>query len=354
MLDFLFQYGLFAAKVITFFAAMVLAITGIANVVHNKEKHPKNVEVENINDYIDDLKDSIEAEIYSKAEFKAIQKKKKRKEKAEKLENKRNAKKLKHEEEELKKRLYVIRFEGDVEASESFSLKELVTATLTVANEHDEVLVIVDSAGGLVHNYGFAASQLARFKSKPLNLTVAVDMVAASGGYMMACVADKIIAAPFAVLGSIGVLAQVPNINKLLNKNDIEIELHTAGDYKRTLTTLGKNTNKDREKFKEELEEVHTLFKSHVKNYRPKLDIEEVATGEAWYGPDALDKKLCDLLMTSDDYIVSKKDDHDIYELSMHSHEGFKEKISSLLHKNLRYGITKLHRYTKSILALRV
>ena len=108
--------------------------------------------------------------------------------------------------------------------------------------------------------YGLAASQMQRIRDKKLKLTVCVDKVAASGGYMMAVVADKIIAAPFAVLGSIGVLAQVPNFHRLLKKHDVDFEMLTAGKYKRTLTMFGENTDKGREKFQEDIEDTHVLF----------------------------------------------------------------------------------------------
>ncbi len=185
---------------------------------------------------------------------------------------------------EQRKRLYVLNFDGDIRASATDNLREEITAVLNQSTEGDEVLVKVESPGGLVHGYGLAASQLRRIRDAEVPLTIAVDKVAASGGYMMACVADRIIAAPFAVLGSIGVLAQVPNFHRLLKKHDIDFELFTAGEYKRTVTMFGENTEKGREKFTEDLEETHDLFKDFVSENRPQLDIARVATGEVWYG----------------------------------------------------------------------
>ncbi|EGT4320253.1 protease SohB, partial [Cronobacter sakazakii] len=173
----------------------------------------------------------------------------------------------------------------------------------------------LESPGGVVHGYGLAASQLQRLRERQIPLTIAVDKVAASGGYMMACVANNIVAAPFAIIGSIGVVAQIPNFNRLLKRNDIDIELHTAGQYKRTLTLLGENTEEGREKFREDLNETHHLFKEFVHSMRPSLDIDAVATGEHWYGVQAKEKGLVDEISTSDDLIIARMAEREVVSL---------------------------------------
>ena len=193
-----------------------------------------------------------------------------------------------------------------------------------------------------MHGYGLAASQLQRIRDAGIKLTVSVDKVAASGGYMMACVADKIIAAPFAILGSIGVIAQLPNFHRLLKKNDIDVELLTAGEYKRTLTMFGENTDKGREKFIHDLEEVHTLFKQFVKERRPVIDVEEVATGEIWYGQAALSVHLIDELGTSDAYIQSQLDDADILEVCYTPKKTWQEKLGFAAEGALERAVMKL------------
>jgi serine protease SohB len=215
-----------------------------------------------------------------------------------------------------KPRTFVIHFDGDVAASAVEHLRIEVTAVLTMAQPQDEVVVCIESPGGMVHSYGLAASQMMRIRSKGIPLTALVDRVAASGGYLMAAVANKIVAAPFAVIGSIGVVAQVPNVHRLLKKNDVDVEVLTAGKYKRTLTLLGENTDEGREKFREELEEVHTLFQEFVVDNRPELDIEAVATGEAWYGSRALDLRLVDALATSDEYVSAQCQERDVYSVA--------------------------------------
>jgi serine protease SohB len=215
-----------------------------------------------------------------------------------------------------KPRTFVIHFDGDVAASAVEHLRIEVTAVLTMAQPQDEVVVCIESPGGMVHSYGLAASQMMRIRSKGIPLTALVDRVAASGGYLMAAVANKIVAAPFAVIGSIGVVAQVPNVHRLLKKNDVDVEVLTAGKYKRTLTLLGENTDEGREKFREELEEVHTLFQEFVVDNRPELDIEAVATGEAWYGSRALDLRLVDALATSDEYVSDQCQERDVYSVA--------------------------------------
>ncbi len=205
---------------------------------------------------------------------------------------------------DAKPRLFVIDFKGGMEAKEVASLREEVTAVLTLATEQDEVLVRVESGGGVVHGYGLCASQLQRLRDRGLHLTVAIDKVAASGGYMMACVAQHIIAAPFAIVGSIGVVAQLPNFHRLLQKHDIDYEQHTAGQYKRTLTLFGENDEAGRQKFREELESVHQQFRSFVARHRPRIELDKVATGEHWLASEALKLELVDELRTSDDYLL--------------------------------------------------
>jgi len=235
--------------------------------------------------------------------------------KEEKKRRKAEAKQLKQHPDTERHRLFVLDFHGDIRASAVAALREEVSAVLSVATSNDEVLVRLESAGGMVHAYGLAASQLQRIKQRAIPLTVAVDKVAASGGYMMACVADRILAAPFAVLGSIGVITQLPNFHRLLKKNDIDFEQITAGDFKRTLTLFGENTEVARQKLREEVEDVHSLFKAFVTEHRPQLDIERVATGEHWHGTRAMDLQLIDELRTSDDYLMSTSEERDLFEI---------------------------------------
>jgi len=213
-------------------------------------------------------------------------------------------------------RLFVLDFHGDVRASQVAGLREEVTALLTIATPQDEVLVRLENAGGLVHDQGLAASQLLRVKQHEIPLTVAVDKVAASGGYMMACVADRILAAPFAIIGSIGVIAQLPNFHRLLDRHGVDVEMFKGGEFKRTVTMFGRNTDADRDKLQQEIQDTHTLFKDFVSAHRPQVDIAQVATGEYWYGTRALERGLVDELVTSDDYLIASSRRADIYEIS--------------------------------------
>jgi len=226
-----------------------------------------------------------------------------------------------------KKRVFLLNFKGDMRASAATNLREEITAVLSQAKSEDEIVVRLESAGGMVHSYGLASSQLDRIKKQGIPLTVCVDKVAASGGYMMACVADKILAAPFSILGSIGVVAQLPNFNRLLKKHDIDVELHTAGEHKRTLTMFGENTDQDREKFVEDLEDTHQLFKDFVGQRRQEVDIDRISTGEIWLGTRAKEMALVDELMTSDEYLVSLSSDADIYEVKYTHRKSLPEKM---------------------------
>ncbi|APD50349.1 protease SohB [Francisella hispaniensis] len=237
-----------------------------------------------------------------------------------------------------KQKVFVINFKGDIHASQVENLRNEVSAILAVANTEDEIIVRIDSPGGVVNGYGFAAAQLERIRQAGINLTVCIDQVAASGGYMMSAVAHKIIAAPFAIVGSIGVVGTIPNIRELLEKNGINVEMHTSGEYKRTLTTVGINTEEGRNKFKQDLESIHQLFKKHILVYRPSLDINKVATGEYWFGKDALELGLVDKIQTYDDYLIDLLNKHhDVYEVSyvIKKEKGFLRSKLSMLKRTM-------------------
>lgn len=301
-MDYLFDYLGFLAKTVTIVAA-VLVLLGAA--AARRHRPPAaHIEVTCLNDRLRELRNAVQQAMSAPAEFK----------KRLKRENKAVERELKAGDD--KPRIFVVNFKGDLEASALISLRNEVTAILTSAKDGDEVLVRIESGGGLVHAYGLGASQLSRIKRKGIRLVAAIDKVAASGGYLMAAVADRILAAPFAVVGSIGVAAQVPNVHRLLKKHDVDFEVLTAGEYKRTLTVFGENTETGREKFLEELEDVHALFKQFVGDNRPALDVGAVATGESWYGQRAIDRKLVDELSTSDEYLMSACDDKNVFEVA--------------------------------------
>ena len=326
-MEFISEYGLFLLKTITLVGAIVVVIGLIASAsMRNKQDSEGELVVKRLNDDLDDYKEALEDAILSKEELKAQHKQRQKEDKAKAKEEKKRIKSEQPSEEE-KKRVFVLDFNGDVKASEVDLLRHEITAVLTEATKDDEIVLRLESPGGMVHTYGLAASQLQRIRDKGIPLTICVDEVAASGGYMMACLGDKIIAAPFALIGSIGVLAQVPNFNRLLKKHDVDYELFTAGKYKRTVTMLGENTEEGREKFRSDLEETHALFRSHVGKFRPQLDVEAVATGEVWYGQQAVDNKLIDEVGTSDDYLVKACDAADVYSIRFEYKKTLQEKL---------------------------
>lgn len=329
MAEFFTNYGLFLAKSLTVVLAILLVVAGIAVVAGRNKKRAADgeIQVTCLNEGLEDMQDAMEEAVLDEEIFKQQKKEQQKKDKQEAKKLKKSLKKGEHQEEK-RKRVFVLDFDGDVKASEVEPLREEITAVLTLAEKDDEVVVRLESAGGLVHSYGLASSQLERLKQHEIPLTICVDKVAASGGYMMACLADKLLAAPFAVLGSIGVVAQLPNFHKLLKKHDIDFEVLTAGEYKRTLTVFGENTEKGREKFVEELEDTHELFKEFVAEYRPQLDMEKVATGEIWFGRRALEQKLIDEISTSDDYIFERCQDSDVYSVRYEYHKTLQEKLA--------------------------
>ncbi|NIG20614.1 protease SohB [Pantoea sp. Al-1710] len=305
-MDLLSSYGLFLAKAVTVVVAFAAIVLIVLNAAMRKRHSGGQLRLTHLDDDYREMKEDLQLAKMKPQAQKVWLKQHKKEEKQKAKTEKRNAKAGVSE--AAKSTLYVLEFKGSMDAGEVSSLREEISAVLAVAVPGDEVLLRLESPGGVVHGYGLAASQLQRLRDAGLQLTAVVDKVAASGGYMMACVADRIVAAPFSIIGSIGVVAQIPNFNRLLKRNDIDVELHTAGQYKRTLTLFGENTDEGREKFQEDLNETHLLFKEFVQQMRPTLDLEKVATGEHWYGRQALDLGLIDEIGTSDALIIKQMD----------------------------------------------
>jgi len=319
------QYGLFLAKAVTFVITIIAILIAVIALTSKQKAKKGELELTDLSEQIKDTKKSISEQLLSPAQLKAKHKEDKKLQKEKNKKDKAEAKSTANVEAESQ--LYVIDFKGSIDAKEVSSLREEITAIISVATEKDEVFVRLESGGGMVHGYGLAASQLQRLKDNNIPLTISVDKVAASGGYMMACVANKVIAAPFSIIGSIGVIAQIPNFNKVLKKHDVEFEQLTAGQYKRTLTMFGENDDLGREKFKQELEETHQLFKHFVSEHRPQLDIDKVATGEHWYGTQAFDLQLIDKVQTSDDYLLEQFKDKHIVQVRYQKSKKLAEKI---------------------------
>ena len=323
MLEIFLEYGLFLLKVITVLISVIVLISFVA--ASKKSNTSEGLEIENLNEKYKGLSDSLNKAVMEKDEWK-------KKQKSEKAIAKKNKKKKTR-----KPKAFILDFIGDIKASAVPSLREEVTAILDIAKRNDQIVLRLDNHGGVVHEHGLAASQLARIRQKKIHLTVVVDKVAASGGYLMASVANKIYAAPFAILGSIGVIAQLPNFNRLLDNYGVDFEQITAGQYKRNVTMFGKNTDEDREKLKDQLEEIHELFKSSVNEYRPQLDLERVATGEHWYGSKALELGLIDEIKTSDELLIEMAKKYEIFSVKLKVKKPLKKRllsnIDSLLEK---------------------
>ncbi|RYY04081.1 MAG: protease SohB [Gammaproteobacteria bacterium] len=332
-MEFLTNYGLFFAKTLTFVVAVFIVVSLIVSAGGRGKKSEKgHIQVSKLNEKFKSLREALQHAVLDEDQLKIFEKDEKKRLKVEKAELKKSAKEKSKKdvaatEDEYKKRVFVLNFYGDIKASANESLRESISAVLTLATPKDEVVVKVESGGGMVHSYGLASSQLARITNKEIPLTVCVDKVAASGGYMMACVANKIVAAPFAILGSIGVVAQLPNFHRLLKKNDIDYEMFTAGEFKRTVTMFGENTEKGRDKFVEDLEDTHVLFKEFVSEHRPQVDIAQVATGEVWFGRRAKDVNLIDMIQTSDEYLLDQLDTADIFEVEFALKKSLPEKL---------------------------
>ncbi|MFS0827647.1 protease SohB [Pseudomonas phoenicis] len=331
-MDFLAEYASFLAKTATVVIALLVVLSAFVGLRgKGRRKAGGQLQVTRLNDFYKELRERLESGLLDKAQLKTLRK---QQAKAEKRSRK--------DQTTDKQRVFVLDFDGDIKASATQSLRNEITALLTLATPQDEVVLRLESGGGLVHSYGLAASQLARIRQAGIPLTVCIDKVAASGGYMMACIGEKIVSAPFAVIGSIGVVAQVPNVNRLLKKHDIDVEVLTAGEYKRTLTVLGENTEKGREKFQEDLDITHELFKNFVTQYRPQLHIDEVATGEVWLGVAALNRQLVDELGTSDEYLSTRARQAQLFHLHFAERKSLPERIGMAASGAMESGFVSL------------
>jgi len=319
-MQFLNQYGLFLSETITLVIAILLIVAGVTAIL-TRGKREQQLTIKKLNAKYKNIEEALKAEILDKKTLKQTLKQEKRK-------------KTKGKTPSIqKRRVFVLNFHGDIRASAVESLRREISAILTIASSKDEIVINLESGGGLVHSYGLAASQLQRIRDKKIHLTVCIDKIAASGGYLMACVANQILAAPFAIIGSIGVVMQLPNLNRLLKKHNVEYEMLTSGDYKRTLTVFGENTEQGRKKCQEDLENIHKAFKDYILQHRPQVNIEEVSTGEHWLANKAADLKLVDGLITSDDYLMQACQDHDVFVVNYEKKKTLSEKLSGSLGK---------------------
>jgi len=313
--EFLAEYAGFLARTVTVVVAIVMVLLVVAVLRQKGQRSAGHLSVRKLNEFYRELREHLEDSVLHKDQLK---RQRKAEAKAHKAEQKKPVE---------KPRVFVLDFDGDIKASATEQLRNEVTAVLSMAQPTDEVVIRLESPGGLVHGYGLAAAQVARLREAGFHVTICVDKVAASGGYMPACIAQQIITAPFAVVGSIGVVAQMPNFHKLLQHLKVDFDVYTAGQYKRTVTMFGENSEDGKAKFEEELQQTHALFKHFVEKYRPQLNVEQVATGEHWYGEDAVKLKLVDQLQTSDAYLLSLLPNHDVYVLQSRHKPTVAEKL---------------------------
>lgn len=337
MNDWLSDYGLFLAQVVTLSVAIGLLIVLVTRLRGGEER--SRLHIEELNTRYRARQRRLRLASLDKKRRKAALKtfKKDDKQEARGAGNKQSG------QPHGRSSVWVLDFHGDIKASATPRLAEEISAVLGVAEQGDEVVVRLESPGGLVHAYGLAAAQLDRLRQAGVSTTICVDKVAASGGYLMACCADRLRVAPFAVIGSIGVVAQLPNIHRLLKKHDIDVELLTAGRYKRTLTILGENTDEGREKFNEDLENTHDLFKRYVAERRPALDIEAVSTGEIWYGSEALGKGLADAVGTSEAYLLERMKEARVLSLRLEKRRGVSERLGLAVSMGVERGVQRLY-----------
>lgn len=339
MYDALLDYGLFLAETLTLVLAVIVLIGVVTTLVARQVRagrHRPAIELKNLNRRYDDLGRAMRDQMLPAPQAKAARRADRRERKAQTRERRRSARQPQPpgspgfgDAGPARSRVFVLDFHGDLRATQVAALREEITAVLLTATEHDEVVLRLENPGGTVHEQGLAASQLQRLKDRGIRLTVAVDKIAASGGYLMASVAHTIVAAPFAIVGSIGVIDQMPNFHRLLDRAGIDYEMFKGGQAKRTVTLFGRTSEADRARRHEQVQQIHDLFKQFVAVHRPRLDLTQVATGEYWYGTQALDLGLVDQLITSDDYLLAARDRADIFHLRSHAGRTLRQRLAT-------------------------
>ncbi len=330
MIDLLIAYGFFLLKIITVLIVILIPILLITSSTKNRKETDKGrIIVKNLSDKLEEIGVTLKSAEMDPKAYKSFLKER----------NKKKKKEIKGKSKEI---VYVLDFKGDIQASAVGKLKQEINAIIASQVKCKEVVIKVESGGGSAYAYGLCAAELKRLVDNKIKLTVCIDKIAASGGYLMSCVATKIVAAPWAIVGSIGVIAQLPNFHRLLKKLDIDIEMHTAGKFKRTLTTLGENTKQGREKFISELEDLHVVFKDFVKENRSKIQVAKVATGEVWQGDKAKKLGLIDEIGTSDDYLLKLASKFKLLEIQYFEKKPFTARIGSAAEVIVEKGVYKI------------
>ncbi|SFX10646.1 serine protease SohB [Marinospirillum alkaliphilum DSM 21637] len=314
-MELLGEYLVFLLKTLTLLAGLGLLVVILVSVQRSRMQQ-EQLEVESLNEHHEAMQDALQEQWLDAKAFKQMLKAKHKKDKQQ------------QQERAERPRVFVLDFKGDLDAGRAPLLGREISLLLALLRPQDEVVVRLESAGGFVHSYGHAAAQLQRLRERDIRLTVCVDRVAASGGYMMACTAHTLLATPFAVIGSIGVVAELPNFHRLLKSHEVDYEVLTAGEYKRTLTLFGENTEEGRSKFLQDLEQAHQLFKSWVQGCRPQLNIDQVAKGEVWYGEQALALQLVDRLCTSEAYLLERMQEAEVFKVQLKKREPLAERIA--------------------------
>ena len=348
-MEFLSEFGMFLAKAVTIVFAIIVVIGVAASSGQRGKKTGKRgaIKVTRLNEHFEELREALREAVLDKDSLKTVHKDEKKQAKSEQKELKAARKKDKSSVEahadpgHEKKRIYVLNFKGNIAADAVVCLREEISAILSLATPADEVVVRLESPGGMVHAYGLASSQLLRLKNAKVPLTICVDKVAASGGYMMACLADKLIAAPFAIIGSIGVIVQLPNFHRVLKKHDVDYEMISAGEFKRTLTTFGEITDKSREKVQEDVQTIHDIFKTWVKEHRASVDIDKVATGETWLGSQAKEKYMVDDIRTSDECILQACESAEVFEVEYEVRKSIQDKLGNVLENSFEKVLSR-------------
>ncbi len=331
----------FALKALLIVAMLAALAALIARLTRRGAGRPREIEVRSLNERYEQMRDEFDTKIFDRKERRLLAKARKREARARAATPK-------------GKRVYVLGFKGDPMASTVKQLALEIDAVLTVARpETDEVVLRLQSPGGTVTGYGLAAAELSRLRDRRIKVTASVDQVAASGGYMMACAADKIVAAPFALVGSIGVVAQVPNLHRLLKKNDIDYEELTAGEFKRSVSMLGEITPAGREHFRGKIEDTHTAFKSFVAERRPTADLAKVANGDVWLASEAVNLGLVDAVSTGDDLLFHLKDEARLFEVATVTRKTLLQQLFGGLGFEDRSALAPLGELAKAFIRIR-
>ena len=200
-----------------------------------------------------------------------------------------------------RKSVSVVRLSGVIANGPRAGISDQACAPLLEAafrkGKPSAVALVINSPGGSPVQSSLIGSRIRRLAAEhDVPVYAFVEDVAASGGYWLACAADKIYLDESSIVGSIGVISASFGAHEFLNRQGFERRVYTAGKSKSMLDPFRPENPEDVERLKGSLEQIHEVFKTHVTSRRGGrlASDQDLFTGEIWLGQKAIDVGLAD------------------------------------------------------------